>query len=307
MGLAGAGNIGVVIDSLLAPRLAAAYGWQSVFGFALIPAVFVLVIYIVFSKEPPNPATPKKLRDYFGMFRDKDVHWFCFFYTVTFGGFVGLAYSLGMYFKDRFGLSLAGGRSRGALHGDRRARPADRRCIRIASAASARCTSITPWRAGARARRAREQPLAERRGILRRLRCVRHGQRPSSNSCRNASARARADDRPRRLWRRARQLPLANMMGRASSTSAPTAASSSSRASAFALVGLNLVKPAGARRGVPSPREDLSAKVNLTSYGLPKCDGAESDDSFAVKAWDETVIAVLADGAGARAMRVSDP
>jgi serine/threonine protein phosphatase PrpC len=40
-------------------------------------------------------------------------------------------------------------------------------------------------------------------------------------------------------------------------------------------------------------------KVNLTSYGLPKRDGAESEDSFAVKAWDETVIAVLADGAGA--------
>ena len=105
MGLAGAGNIGVVIDSLLAPRLAAAYGWQSVFGFALIPAFFVLAIYIIFSKEPPNPATPKKLGDYFRMFRDKDVHWFCFFYTVTFGGFVGLAYSLGMYFKDRFHLT----------------------------------------------------------------------------------------------------------------------------------------------------------------------------------------------------------
>ena len=105
MGLAGAGNIGVVIDSLLAPRLAAAYGWQSVFGFALIPAFFVLAIYIIFSKEPPNPATPKKLGDYFRMFKDKDVHWFCFFYTVTFGGFVGLAYSLGMYFKDRFGLT----------------------------------------------------------------------------------------------------------------------------------------------------------------------------------------------------------
>ncbi len=105
MGLAGAGNIGVVIDSLLAPRLAAAYGWEAVFGFALIPAVFVLAIYIIFSKEPPNPSSPKKLGDYFRMFRDKDVHWFCFFYTVTFGGFVGLAYSLGMYFKDRFGLT----------------------------------------------------------------------------------------------------------------------------------------------------------------------------------------------------------
>ncbi len=40
-------------------------------------------------------------------------------------------------------------------------------------------------------------------------------------------------------------------------------------------------------------------KVNLTSFGLAKSDGAESDDSFAVKAWGETVIAVLADGAGA--------
>ena len=105
MGLAGAGNIGVVIDSLLAPRIANAYGWPAVFGFALIPAVVVLVIYIIVSKEAPIKVTPKKIGDYFRMFRDKDVHWFCFFYTVTFGGFVGLAYSLGMYFKDRFALS----------------------------------------------------------------------------------------------------------------------------------------------------------------------------------------------------------
>jgi NNP family nitrate/nitrite transporter-like MFS transporter len=107
MGLAGAGNIGVVIDALLAPRLAAAYGWPAVFGFALIPALLVLAIYAIVSKEPPNAAAPKKIGDYFRMFRDKDVHWFCFFYTVSFGGFVGLAYSLGMYFKDRFGVSPA--------------------------------------------------------------------------------------------------------------------------------------------------------------------------------------------------------
>jgi NNP family nitrate/nitrite transporter-like MFS transporter len=37
MGLAGAGNIGTVLDALLAPRLAAAYGWKNVFGMALIP------------------------------------------------------------------------------------------------------------------------------------------------------------------------------------------------------------------------------------------------------------------------------
>jgi MFS transporter, NNP family, nitrate/nitrite transporter len=43
MGLAGAGNIGVVLDSLLAPRLAEAFGWKNVFGFALVPALLVLI------------------------------------------------------------------------------------------------------------------------------------------------------------------------------------------------------------------------------------------------------------------------
>lgn len=107
MGLAGAGNIGVVIDALLAPRLAAIYGWQAVFGFALVPAIFVLVIYLVFSRDPELTRPPKKVADYLRMFRDRDVHWFCFFYTVSFGGFVGLAYSLGMYFSDRFAVSAS--------------------------------------------------------------------------------------------------------------------------------------------------------------------------------------------------------
>ncbi|HXF10054.1 MAG TPA: bifunctional protein-serine/threonine kinase/phosphatase [Desulfuromonadaceae bacterium] len=39
-------------------------------------------------------------------------------------------------------------------------------------------------------------------------------------------------------------------------------------------------------------------KVHTTSFGLPHSEGAESHDAFAVKAWDETVVAVLADGAG---------
>ena len=105
LGLAGAGNIGVVIDALLAPRLAEAYGWQAVFGIALIPAVLVLAVYIFFSKDAPEQVTPKKLGDYFRLFREKDTHWFCFFYTVSFGGFVGLASSFVMYFNTEFGLS----------------------------------------------------------------------------------------------------------------------------------------------------------------------------------------------------------
>ncbi len=106
LGLAGAGNIGVVIDSIMAPRLAEAYGWQAVFGIALIPAVLVLGVYVIFSKEAPVDVKPKKIGDYVRLMKDKDTHWFSFYYTVSFGGFVGLASSFIIYFKDRFGLSV---------------------------------------------------------------------------------------------------------------------------------------------------------------------------------------------------------
>jgi NNP family nitrate/nitrite transporter-like MFS transporter len=105
MGLAGAGNIGTVIDALLAPRLAAAYGWRAVFGLALVPAVLVLVIYMLFSREAKVDFRKKKLIDYFALLKEKDAHWFCFYYTISFGGFVGLASSYVLYFKGDYSLS----------------------------------------------------------------------------------------------------------------------------------------------------------------------------------------------------------
>ena len=105
MGLAGAGNIGVVLDSLFAPRLAAAFGWKAVFGFALIPAVLVLAVYILFSREAKVEVKKKQLGDYFTLLKEKDAHWFCFYYLVSFGGFVGLASSYVLYFKSEYGLT----------------------------------------------------------------------------------------------------------------------------------------------------------------------------------------------------------
>ena len=105
MGLAGAGNIGTVLDALLAPRIAAAFGWRAVFGLALIPAALVLAAYSIFSKEAPVAFRKKQLVDYYKLLKDKDAHWFCFYYTVSFGGFVGLASSYVLYFKSEFGLS----------------------------------------------------------------------------------------------------------------------------------------------------------------------------------------------------------
>jgi MFS transporter, NNP family, nitrate/nitrite transporter len=116
LGLAGAGNVGVVIDAILAPRLAAAYGWNAVFGLALIPLVLALLLYIWFSKEPPQkPAKAKTLGDYGKLLKEKDAHWFCFFYTVSFGGFSGLAASLVIYFTSEFHMTAVDAGSWAAL------------------------------------------------------------------------------------------------------------------------------------------------------------------------------------------------
>ena len=104
LGLAGAGNIGVVIDHLAAPRIAAAWGWQAVFGAALFPLAIAFVLYVIFSKEPPGEFKKKKLSDYVRLLGEKDSHWFCFFYTISFGGFVGLATAFAIYFSDQFHL-----------------------------------------------------------------------------------------------------------------------------------------------------------------------------------------------------------
>ncbi|HEY4247795.1 MAG TPA: MFS transporter [Lacunisphaera sp.] len=105
LGLAGAGNIGVVIDSIFAPRLANAYGWNSVFGLAVLPLIVVLVVYLLFSREAPIETKKKKFSDYLTLLKQKDAHWFCLFYTVSFGGFSGLAASLIIYFTSEFGLT----------------------------------------------------------------------------------------------------------------------------------------------------------------------------------------------------------
>lgn len=104
LGIAGAGNSGTVFAALLAPGLAAAYGWQNVFGLAALPLGATLALYLVLAKDCPERPAPKPLAAYLEVLRHRDAWWFMFFYSVSFGGFVGLASSLTIYFNDQYGL-----------------------------------------------------------------------------------------------------------------------------------------------------------------------------------------------------------
>ncbi len=100
MGIAGAGNMGVVLDSMFIPWMAEHWGWQAVFGVLLIPLVIVLAIYLVLAKDAPEKRAPVSLANYGTVLRDRDTWWFMFFYSITFGGFVGLGNALPLYFTN---------------------------------------------------------------------------------------------------------------------------------------------------------------------------------------------------------------
>jgi MFS transporter, NNP family, nitrate/nitrite transporter len=105
MGIAAAGNSGTVITNLIAPRISAYVGWQGVFGLAMLPLAVVLAVFLLSAREaPPRTARAKPLRD---ILREPDLWWFCLFYAVTFGGYVGLSSFLPLFLSDQQGLGPA--------------------------------------------------------------------------------------------------------------------------------------------------------------------------------------------------------
>ena len=75
------------------------------FGLALIPLSITLIVFMLLARNAPSRPAPKALADYAHALRDVDSWWFMFFYSVTFGGFIGLASALPGYFSDQYGLN----------------------------------------------------------------------------------------------------------------------------------------------------------------------------------------------------------
>ena len=88
MGITGAGNSGTLIATLLAPRVA-----------------LTLLIFAAAARNSPRRPPAPAWSDYHGILREADTGWFCFMYGLTFGGFVGLASFLTVFFHDQFHVS----------------------------------------------------------------------------------------------------------------------------------------------------------------------------------------------------------
>jgi len=110
LGLAGAGNIGVVLDFLFAPKIAELWGWQAVFLVGGVLSTFIFIMYAIMAKDAPADVytpNPKKLKDYAKLLKDKDTWWFSLFYAVSFGGFVGFANYMKVYLMNTYQVDMS--------------------------------------------------------------------------------------------------------------------------------------------------------------------------------------------------------
>lgn len=105
LGLAGAGNSGTVFAALFAPALAVAFGWRNALGLAAVPLITVFFLFLFATKDSPNCPPRKTMTGYGRLLRKTDAWWLMFFYSVCFGGFVGLSSFLPIYFHDQYRLS----------------------------------------------------------------------------------------------------------------------------------------------------------------------------------------------------------
>ena len=105
MGIVGAGNAGTVVCTLGAPRLAQHVGWHAALGIAAAPLALAWVAFMLLAKEPPPPAQPVGFSVIGAVLRERDTWKLCFFYSITFGCFVGFTSFLPILLHGQYGLS----------------------------------------------------------------------------------------------------------------------------------------------------------------------------------------------------------
>jgi MFS transporter, NNP family, nitrate/nitrite transporter len=105
LGIAGAGNVGTALSAFFGPWVASSWGWHAAFGIVLVPVLATLALVAFLAEDRPAHSEPKTLADYAAVLKIADTGWLCFFYAITFGGFVGLVSFLSIFFRNQYALT----------------------------------------------------------------------------------------------------------------------------------------------------------------------------------------------------------
>ncbi|KAB2842557.1 MAG: NarK/NasA family nitrate transporter [Burkholderiales bacterium] len=108
MGIFGAGNAGAAVTKFVAPVLVVAWGWTMVpKSFALAMLLMAVGFWLFTYSDPAHSVVGKiDLRAQLKVLRDPQVWKFCQYYSIVFGGYVGLALWMTKYYVEEYGFDL---------------------------------------------------------------------------------------------------------------------------------------------------------------------------------------------------------
>ena len=108
MGIFGAGNSGAAVNKFIAPALIAAGGWMLVPKvYALLMLITALIFWFFSATDTEhNVKSSVSLREQFKMLKDPKVWRYCQYYSVVFGGYVGLSLWMVKYYVTEYGFDI---------------------------------------------------------------------------------------------------------------------------------------------------------------------------------------------------------
>jgi NNP family nitrate/nitrite transporter-like MFS transporter len=108
MGIFGAGNAGAAVTKFVAPAIVVAWGWE------MVPTVYAAVMAVtaalfwMFSYDDPAHKVSKSvtIADQLAALKDPRVWKYSQYYSIVFGGYVGLSLWMTKYYVQEYGFSL---------------------------------------------------------------------------------------------------------------------------------------------------------------------------------------------------------
>ncbi|MFM9271157.1 nitrate/nitrite transporter [Halomonas elongata] len=108
MGIFGAGNAGAAVTKYIAPTVIIMLGWQSVPNiYAAIMLITILLFWFFTYSDPAHRRSQgTSLRAQWKVLNDPRVWKYCQYYSVVFGGYVGVSLWLTRYYMNEYGLGI---------------------------------------------------------------------------------------------------------------------------------------------------------------------------------------------------------
>ncbi|MBJ7313495.1 NarK/NasA family nitrate transporter [Rugamonas sp. CCM 8940] len=108
MGIFGAGNSGSALTKFVAPAIIAAWGWQSLPTVYAVAMLVTALAFWAFSASDPSHlvAGTVSFAEQMKVLKDRRVWRYCQYYSVVFGGYVGLALWMTKYYVAEYGFDL---------------------------------------------------------------------------------------------------------------------------------------------------------------------------------------------------------